>query len=87
MEEALSATWQTIENIRYALRQPYQKLPPAHGFIRKIGCGCERVGVRAFHSFKSFRQPTDLSVGGHPTAPPHEFIRGCAYEFIRLQKN
>ena len=35
---------------------------------------------------KSFRQPTDLSVGGHATAPPHEFIRGYAYEFIRDQK-
>jgi hypothetical protein len=36
---------------------------------------------------QELRQPTDLSVGGHPTAPPHEFIRGCFHGFIRGKKS
>ena len=36
---------------------------------------CNRVGA-ALCGCPMFRQPTDLSVGGNHTAPPHDFSRG-----------
>ncbi len=70
----------------FSIRKCWPSIPPRHIANPRIypweatkkGCEfeCESVGVLAFHSAKAFRQPTDLSVGGHPTAPPHGFSRG-----------
>ena len=48
----------------------------------KNGGAFECVGVLAFHSLKELRQPTDLSVGGHPKKEPMTLVVGFIVGFI-----
>ena len=43
-----------------------------------VGVDCVGVSVVAFHSLKELRQPTDLSVGGHPKKEPMTLVVGSS---------